>query len=361
MAFMPSGEIDDPGYLPRPRASTSRVPSKGETVDLPENLYGAAMMAVVRSSQGQYPMFHGVTICIYAAMLLNMTLQIYMLHFSRMYISRPAINHARSLYRDFHHEAFNKIDEGVWEFSVEKWRHFRATQLHELFEICELPLSQPPFTLAVLFIWTMSCWVDVFSVAHWIEVWFRLPRSDDGCTHVVIDDHMLVATKTSRPVKAVIAIMVLLPKVVTAIFLWVIGIRWLMSTPSFEALLLNSVGLAFLTNLGTLLYAVFVPDCLQDMVRTYKLFEDREDWIVSERHVRASCAKCGLFRSHCKNPRCQRKFLRYAGRMLFVLVLIIAAPTVYLTKVQHVLRHYRWDVAGPCSELINRMARTEDW
>mmetsp|Transcript_75080 Transcript_75080/g.217079 ORF Transcript_75080/g.217079 Transcript_75080/m.217079 type:complete len:379 (-) Transcript_75080:201-1337(-) len=358
---LPPGEIDDPEYRPRTDAAQPAPPPKTLTLDLPENLYGAAMMAVVRSSQGHHRMFHGVTVCIYVAMLLNMTMQIYMLYFSSLYISRPAINYARGLYKDYHHGAFDVGGVDAWLFSEEMWKEFVGHHMAEAIEICQLPLSQPSITIAVLLIWTVACWDDTLYALHWIELWFKLPLTEDGFTQVVVSEEELVAVATAKPVKAVIVVAVLFPKIFTSMYLWVVGMRWLLSTPSFGALFLNTVGLAFLTNLGELLYSVFVPGEIQSMVQTYKLFVDREDWIESEMQVRSQGRACTVCKCFCNGPRCQRRFLRLAGRMLVTLVGIIAAPTLYMWKFQRVLPHYQWDVAAPCRQLFDLMKNSEDW
>merc|ERR1719356_1909567 len=60
--------------------------------DLPENIYGAAMMAIIRSTQSYHGAVHGVTFCVFAGLVLNVLMQFYVLWCTRLYICVPAVS-----------------------------------------------------------------------------------------------------------------------------------------------------------------------------------------------------------------------------------------------------------------------------
>lgn len=61
------------------------------------------------------------------------------------------------------------------------------------------------------------------------------------------------------------------PEVVIAVVLWWLGSSWLVSTTSFQDLLLNAVALAFVTELDELIYKVLVPEDIKATVQSYAI------------------------------------------------------------------------------------------
>mmetsp|Transcript_150408 Transcript_150408/g.382303 ORF Transcript_150408/g.382303 Transcript_150408/m.382303 type:complete len:163 (-) Transcript_150408:732-1220(-) len=104
--------------------------------DMPESIYGAAMMAVIRSSQTFHnKSVHGISFCVFVGLALNVITQFYVLYCTKLYICVPAVSKVRRLYEAFHWDTF--VDG---QFSEEAWEHFSQAG-----ELCQLPLSQPMF------------------------------------------------------------------------------------------------------------------------------------------------------------------------------------------------------------------------
>lgn len=142
--------------------------------NLPESIYGAAMMTVIRSSQTRSRTVHGVTICVLGGLALNIVMQFYVLYCTRLYICVPAIKAVRGLYMQYHDEVFAG---GL--FSDEAWASFTRSE-----ELCQIPLSQPLFFVAVLICWTGTIWADLLESFHYISLWGSLCKPSSS--HFVV-------------------------------------------------------------------------------------------------------------------------------------------------------------------------------
>merc|ERR1719401_2608255 len=84
------------------------------------------------------------------------------------------------------------------------------------------------------------------------------------------EGHVLI-TAADRKTKAFAIAMIFVPKIIIAVYLWLLGARWLIATTSFQDLLLNAVALAFITELDELVYQALVPDDIHVLVQSYKI------------------------------------------------------------------------------------------
>lgn len=234
--------------------------------NLPESIYGAAMMTVIRSSQTRSRTVHGVTICVLGGLALNIVMQFYVLYCTRLYICVPAIKAVRGLYMQYHDEVFAG---GL--FSDEAWASFTRSE-----ELCQIPLSQPLFFVAVLICWTGTIWADLLESFHYISLWGSLCKPSSS--HFVVveaQDGIVLLTAAHAKTKAFVFATILLPKVVIASVLWWLGSSWLVATTSFQDLLLNAVALAFVTELDELIYQVLVPEDIKATVQSYGIARPR--------------------------------------------------------------------------------------
>mmetsp|Transcript_23334 Transcript_23334/g.51279 ORF Transcript_23334/g.51279 Transcript_23334/m.51279 type:complete len:404 (+) Transcript_23334:261-1472(+) len=309
------------------------------TVDLPQNIYGATMMAIFRSSQNSTTTVYGLTGCVFIGLLLNTGMQFYILYCTKKYICFPSVQYTRKLYAEFQELAFDE-------------NHILLDNWQEMFdkadELCQLPLSQPFFYTSILVIWTATCWIDLAESLHFLRRIWSLDNPQNrartvGCLHT--DEHIIV-TELSRWSKAIISSTVFAPKILVLIYLWWLGARWLTSTLSFQDMLLNAVALAFITEMDELVYLVMIPDDIQALVGLYKLkrqaavdllkaIDDGDHKLVSELR--------------------DRKFRFRIMTMLASLAFVTLLPTAYIHYLQHVLPDYKWDVHGPCELRVSEM------
>jgi len=267
-----------------------------EWKELPQSIYGAAMMAAIRSAvkigKPKSNMdsaivgfaYYGVSLTVFVAMCLSVFLQAYVLCMSKKFISFPAVLAARKLYDSFHEDAFT---DG--EFDPEKWQDFDDTE-----DLCQLPFSQPWFFMSLLVIWTATCWVHLKESYKYAAMWLDLPspselpaspfrspyahvevkyKDEPGHTpaHTHKDEQHVTLTHASRCTKFVVMLFIFTPKVTIGMLLWWLGARWLSATPSFEDLVLNAVALAFIVELDELIYHTAVPEDVMKLVEVYRI------------------------------------------------------------------------------------------
>jgi len=304
----------------------------GRSRDLPESIYGAAMMAAIRMSQRSGLAVHGVTASVFLGLALNVLMQVYVLYCTMIYITNPSVTKVRGLYA--------RYETSVWAdgaFSAEGWASFPERE-----DICQIPFSQPMFFMAILLIWMGTCWVDLKESISYTMLWCQLDRPSPRA-HADVEeeeDGTLIARSASRLTKFMVLTLILLPKVVIGLSLLWLGARWLAATPSFEDLVLNAVALAFITELDELIYNVAMPEDVMALVRLYKIARPQEESPTPE-HNENTVIKLR-----------NRRFLSRISYMLSTIAVIGVLPVVYMNYLQQAIPEYRWDVQGLCTEWL---------
>merc|ERR1740121_177417 len=120
-------------------------------------------------------------------------MQTYVLYCTTLYITNRAVKRTRALYDSYEEHAW---PGGV--FSQEGWDDFEQRDL-----ICQIPFSQPLFFMALLLIWTGTCWVDLKESAFYMRLWATLGDRKEGCMDVetVEEDSEIMIVRTSRRIK----------------------------------------------------------------------------------------------------------------------------------------------------------------
>jgi hypothetical protein len=266
-------------------------------------------------------------------------MQFYVLYCTKLYICIPAVRKVRELYSQYHQEVF--IDGA---FSQDAWDNFDHAE-----SLCQVPLSQPMFFLAILTIWTATCWVDLSESFRYFKLWFRLrPPSEHRLTEVEFCEENVLTVAASKRTKGLVVGFVLVPKVLIAIYLWWLGARWLTATTCFQDLMLNAVALAFITELDELIYMVIVPEDIKALVQLYKITRRCDEFRL--RHAN-SCIEDFEYLQTMDNDR-DNKFKMRIIWMLSVMLVVMALPVTYMYRLQHVLPDYRWDIHAPCEARI---------
>lgn len=297
------------------------------------------MMAVIRSSQSRSGTVHGVTMSVFGGLVLNIVMQFYVLYCTRAYICIPAIKAVRDLYVRYHDDVF--ID-GV--FSDDAWALFSHVE-----ELCQIPLSQPRFFLAVLICWTATVWADLLESFQYISLWRALKSPSTRHSAVVeARDGIVLLVAANSKTKAFALSTILLPKVVIAVVLWWLGSSWLVSTTSFQDLLLNAVALAFVTELDELIYKVLVPEDIKATVQSYAISRPQR----ASNPFAMNDEENGW--DSFKARRDRHLVLRIVGIVLTVLV-VVCLPLLFMFRLQQALPGYRWDVHGPCELRLDEM------
>jgi len=200
-------------------------------------------------------------------------------------------------------------------------------------DVCQIPLSQPTFLLAVLLVWTLTCIAELRRTCEWLaQVAFHLPTIESmryACEPIDADHgsaaEALLITGLTPLFKAFVLIFILLPRLAVSAFLLWLGCRWLTATAGFEDLMLNAVALEFILRLKDLLYTAVVPD----------------------RNKRETRSMMFPPSGATESPT----FCVFLGAFLWFTAAIVWC-LLYMYVFQSVLPEYRWDIQVACQEYL---------
>lgn len=325
-SLMPLNQTDGTAALAPPNKWSNQSPlehARNTNVGLPDNIYGITMAQYVHSLvEPQSSRVHTMTAMCCLFLVGNIIFQFCMMHYIDFFLVMPAIVSVRTTYDDFHSTVFPGN-----VFSQEGWDSFDAGEKKGL---CEVPLSQPKFFLAVLFIWTMAVAIEIKTTLLRINWWFQLPRCDIGhvTTEVSEDDSEVVIQKASLSLKLLILCTISLPKLIVAALLWLVGARWLTATTSFSDLILNAMALTFVVDVDEMIYTVCVPVFMAADTARVKLSVAGP---VGDKNMR---------------------LVKNISQSLVKCLLVLGIPLSYLLYFQQVLPGFTFDIHSHCKELL---------
>lgn len=315
--------------------AVDHVALMASTRSFPESIYGAAMVAFVRTI-GTNHKFHKATVSVILILFLNLALQGYVLYAVKIYVCAPTVMQARQLYLEFEQANFNPITRQFNQTMFDNWDPRAKAKL------CNLPLSQPFFFMVVLSIWTCQVMTDITETITYIHYWCQLPNPESEENHVDLqvssNDNEVQLMGADRCTKAMVMLFILIPKGIISVFLWWLGARWLTATTSFQDVLINVVALAFINELDEVMYHAFLPVGYKHKVQLYT--------ISVEKSVQSQMSP--VVKKHANT-----------WSILFKLALCMVIPVVYVSYFQQVLPHYHWDVAVPCETVFDRLLEQE--
>lgn len=290
-----------------------------DTECFPDSIYGAGMCFIVQSSVTRSRPVHGLSFLIALAMFANILLQVFAIWSVRVYITYPVVKATRTLYGEFETVAF--VDGIFSQDAFDEWEQEKKDKL------CQLPLSQPAFTMTILFIWTMTLVIETKQTVLFSVWWLQLPPCDDKPMHIgrAEEDGSVVVQSSSCGMKAIVLTSILLPKFLIGLFLWWLGARWLVATTDLEGLVLNAVALSFIVELDEMTFSALVP---------HRAKRTLEKFMITVPLAQGNSNK---------------KVLKWILQMGGTFLVLCVVPPLYLTYFQHVLPGYRFDVSGPCN------------
>jgi len=191
---------------------------------------------------------------------------------------------------------------------------------------CQIPLSQPTFFIGVLLIWTLVIVADMRRVVNLGGALLRQTPTIDSMKDSIVDtpedgDNAVIVIGLTAPVKAIIAIFILVPRiVVSGVLLW-LGCRWLRGTMGFGDVLQNTVTLEFILLLKDLFYHTMAPHHNKIEARNTKIMSD--------------------------GPKQSPNAPVFLGAFAWG-ILAIVWVLLYVEFFQQVLPEYNWDIHDAC-------------
>lgn len=194
---------------------------------------------------------------------------------------------------------------------------------------CRVPLSQPTFTMSVLLVWTLTCVAQfrrcMSLMANLLITTPTIP-SMSGATEIV-DGEVLVQGLTAS-VKALLTVVIFLPRLCVTLFMLWLGLRWLTATLSFEDVLINAVALEFILLLQNLMYKAMAPS------RSKREMEDIR--IMTKNQTEGGFTVSNSIGSF--------------GWAFLAIIIVFA----YMYAGQAVLPDYQWDLHDTCKDYLTQ-------
>mmetsp|Transcript_12992 Transcript_12992/g.25510 ORF Transcript_12992/g.25510 Transcript_12992/m.25510 type:complete len:510 (+) Transcript_12992:19-1548(+) len=266
----------------------------GVEFDIPEDSYGAAILAIVKEMQDVYH-GHGASATnvlkgVFALVLLavNLTLQFCILTFIASHVVQPAVYRIQKDYQSFHQESFD--EHGV--FQPDMWRHYDRKN-----ELCQIGMTSRFFYCVLLFVWVTSMLAEFRASAQLIHQVAQMPLCHQGQDMLRMDEEEKISIiALTRRTRMLMYCFVCIPKIGISMYLLVLGCQWLSATTSFEALVVNTMAMEFVLHVDELLYEAFLPPSYRRQVEDINFFiqerqptPEEEEWREWSTYVKAFC------------------------------------------------------------------------
>jgi len=302
-----------------------------DVLNFPESIYGAMMLAVVRTCQ-KHDDHIVLALLQVLGLFVNVALQFCVAFCIKVYVTYPAVEAARKVYAGF--------EKNITTTGMSPAASLANMSEEQRERLCQFPLSQPYFLWMILAIWTGYVMKDLRESVTYVSVWWGLPTPPVGSlvtTEWQTEHSKLVVRAAQISVKLIILFSTMIPKLIIATFVWWIGARWLVATTSFQDVVLNSVALAFIFDIDEMFYGALTALETRERVSHYCV-----DVVEPETEV-ASKAQFG----------------RAAFMNACLLVIVLGIPILYIDYFQTVLPKYHWDLKGACDQ--QRAARGDEF
>jgi len=196
--------------------------------------------------------------------------------------------------------------------------------------LCSIPLSQPSFFGVVLFIWTLTCMLEMRkAVSLQMQITMLETVDDMGQSMHQADDgegaHDGVINAMTAWMKMLLTVIMFVPRMlVTGYLLWV-GCRWLLATTDFTDLLMNAIALEFILLIKEGLYHALTParshhDLTVTLMEPYPKKMTSTWWAFSN--------------------------------TVFLMIVAVGWVIFYMYYYQAVLPEYKWDVHNVCVDYL---------
>jgi len=309
---------------------------------LDEDIYGMGIAAIIRDSQ-RFAMKTeafslrasrlSITLLV---LLFTMSLQLFLMYEMKHLVTSVSTNEARDTYDKYEIAMYGNdipamtvTENGYHRGVPDKFNIANFDKLDDDLKdaACQMPLSQPAFFVAVILIWTLVCAADMRRVCclggALVLYTPTIDSMEKSCEETPEDgDEAVIVVGLTLPVKIIIVVFVLIPRlIVSAVLLW-LGCRWLCGTMGFSDVLQNAVTLEFVLLLKDIFYQAMAPH--------HNKIETRNTFIQPNQDKRSPNAPA------------------FIGAFAWGLM-SIAWVLLYVEALQQVLPEYNWDIHTACS------------
>jgi len=272
----------DDGAAPRLRSISDIDPSLGERTDEPidEDVYGATIFSVCYDLREIIAGVHDdlgyalhVYRLFYVVLLLcgNYCMQAGLLLWIYRMVALPQVNQAQTVYKRFHLEVF--VD-GIFDDSL--WRHYDRSY------VCNICFSNFWFMYVILLLWGIHMLIELRTAQRLWRKISALPTTS-STKDIIIKvekqdlkivgieredlDQMNYIVRLTNPIRCLLYVLLLVPKMCIAMGLLFVGWIWLTATDSVTSLILNCVSLGFVVNIDELIFEGLIPETMKANIR----------------------------------------------------------------------------------------------
>lgn len=221
-----------------------------------------------------------MTVVMLGLMCLNGMLQLGILAYLDEYVVKTNVHMVQEIFLEFTWTFFNSSGD----FQIDRWRDsIRPGKNNDLPDrVCGITMWNKSFYYAILFLWALTNLQEFRNIDRLVrQIWF-MPSCKTGTEMLLFTEQFGTfggecrIMALTRVVRFFILIGVCLPRIVIAVWLLLIGWRWLSATHSFEDMVLNSLALEFIIHIDELLYHSVLPLAARNLVERTKFFNEEE-------------------------------------------------------------------------------------
>lgn len=263
-------ELANPGETdPAPQVQPE---DEGEELDLPEDVYGAAIFSICYDSfeifgHSDFDGLHLSTniyrvLFVFCLLFVNYAMQIGLLVWIYRYVAMPTIRDTQTIYQKFHAEMY---EDGVFRKDVwETWEH-RA-------DVCNISFSNFWFMYTILNLWWITMLIEVRKTERLWRKFQALPDTSDVDKVIRVVDGTNLVCRLTFWIRAMLYGLLLFPKLVIVVILLYVGSIWLLATVGVTNLVLNAIALGFVIGIDEILFGGFIPESMSRNLDITKLF-----------------------------------------------------------------------------------------
>jgi len=229
-------------------------------IDIPEDAYGAAILALVRDltlvSQGPTWGDELVRIKLLQAffagflLIMNLVMQFSLLYFIYQFVVQPSVHKVQSEYYRFRANVFDH--DGT--FLEEVWDDYPGKE-----ELCQLGMSNVLFYDIVILLWVLLIIREFRTTERLLRDICGMPGCSTRAEMCKETDDSVMVVALTPCIKALVIIIVVVPKFLICAALMTLGCQWLTATTSFTDLVMNSIAMEFVTEIDNSLFETLLP------------------------------------------------------------------------------------------------------
>jgi len=269
----------------------------GTEKDLDENAYGCAAVALVReSTRLAMELRKGTPYALtlvrlgssLGLMAVNLALQFTLLKYISSYVVEPAVRGVQLKYQHFHATVFDPNGH----INDEAWADYEFKS-----DVCEITMADSIFYYIILLLWTLRILEELRKIHSFMEEVITIKTCDSAEEQLEFTDTdnpelggRCLITSLTRSMKVGLLSLVAIPRLIIAIYLLVLGCRWLSASANFGDMVLNALALVFVTDIDEALYDSVLPAALKKQIADTNWFfveepkqkaeVEKDEWIL---------------------------------------------------------------------------------